>query len=363
MFGVAGTAGAVPAPAAPAPAPAAPADPPGPQTQCALSDPVLDEVSGLVADDDRWYAVNDGGDDLRLYELDHGCGLRDVLVDPAVPYDVEDLGRTADGTFWLADIGDNRGARDTVAMHELRPGEPSTLYRLTYPDGAHDAEALLLDRDGTPHIVTKSFTGRSGIYRPAETMRSPGPTPLERVGDVQMRPTGTPGGPVGAMGALLITGGAVSHDGRVIALRTYTDAYLYAVPDDGDLVRALTGAAPGGEPVRVPLPDEPQGEAIAFQPDGTLVSMSEGVGTDVRVVPRATSLVTDAERAEPSSETASPGPSGPAHENTGSDGAVPDEGAEPDDAAGLGAGTWAALAAAIGVAAAATVGLVRRRRT
>ena len=64
---------------------------------------------------------------------------------------------------------------------------------------------------------------------------------------------------------VLVTGGAVSADGHVMALRTYTDAYVYSAPD-GDVLAALKRT-----PVRVPLPGEKQGEAIAFQPDGTLV--------------------------------------------------------------------------------------------
>ncbi|XGU20039.1 hypothetical protein ACETU7_01750 [Rhodococcus sp. 3Y1] len=68
---------------------------------------------------------------------------------------------------------------------------------------------------------------------------------------------------------MAVTGGAVSKDGTVVALRTYTDAYLYAAPD-GDVVKALNT-----NPIRVPLPDEPQGEAIAFDAAGDLISGSE----------------------------------------------------------------------------------------
>ena len=74
-------------------------------------------------------------------------------------------------------------------------------------------------------------------------------------------------------GSILVTGGAVSADGRVVAVRTYTDVYLYPAPD-GDIAAALTGATP----VRVPMPNQPQGEAIAFTPDGDLLSASEANG-------------------------------------------------------------------------------------
>ena len=96
--------------------------------------------------------------------------------------------------------------------------------------------------------------------------------------------TDTQGGPVGAIGSVLVTGGASSADGSVIALRTYTDAYLYAAPD-GDVLAALRRT-----PVRIPLPGEKQGEAIAFDPDGTLLSGSEGVGQPIRAVKGAAAL-------------------------------------------------------------------------
>jgi hypothetical protein len=45
-------------------------------------------------------------------------------------------------------------------------------------------------------------------------------------------------------------------------------------------------AALAAEPVRIPLPDSPQGEAISFTEDGaSLVVASEGSPTDLTVVP------------------------------------------------------------------------------
>ncbi|MGH4012543.1 MAG: hypothetical protein ACRDSL_01105 [Pseudonocardiaceae bacterium] len=161
---------------------------------------------------------------------------------------------------------------------------------LTYPDGPHDAEALLLDQAGVPYLVTKELVGIARVYRPAGTLVEPGPTPLEQVATVRIEPTDTPGGPAGTIGSVLVTGGAVSADGQVIALRTYADAYLFAVPD-GNLLAALATA-----PVRIPLPHEPQGEALALAPDGTLLSGSEGLSRSagrapIRAVPGAAALV------------------------------------------------------------------------
>lgn len=276
----------------------------------------LAELSGLAADGDRWFAVSDGGTELRVVVLRPAdCEVLDEITAEVDPYDVEDLALAADGALWLADTGDNELHRSTVALHRLTQDGDTSLYRLTYPDGPHDAEALLLDRAGVPYVVTKEL-GAARVYRPVGVLTEPGPTRLEQVATVRLEPTDTPGGPVGAVGSVLITGGAVSSDGHVVALRTYTDAYLFSAPG-GDVVAALAGA-----PVRIRLPDEPQGEALALAPDGTLLSGSEtpsGAGgtAPIRAVPGAVALVVPPARAreygagpEPEESAAQPGAGG-----------------------------------------------------
>ncbi|MGH3451520.1 MAG: hypothetical protein ACRDQW_12520 [Haloechinothrix sp.] len=273
-----------------------------PEPVCTISDERVNELSGLASDGQRWYAVNDGGTQIEIFVLDKDCVVRRVITAPRDPYDIEDLALASDGSLWLADTGNNSKQRETVALHRVTTRGEATLYRLTYPDGQHDAEALLMDRSGVPYVVTKTAVGQSEVYRPAGELRSPGPTVLEKVGEVTISATTTTGGPVGGTGTVLITGGAVSADGAVVALRTYTDAYLYPAPD-GDVVAALARA-----PVRVALPDERQGEAIAFEPDGTLLSASEGLGQPVRRIAGAADLARGAEpTAFPGQTTAFPG--------------------------------------------------------
>jgi hypothetical protein len=266
-------------------APVAGAAPAVPEDLCTVTDSRLVELSGLAVHDGEIWAMADGGRRVTVHRLDPAdCAVVDTRTADVDPFDAEDLAVAPDGTFWVADIGDNNRVRDTVALIVVPPrGEPR-LHRLTYPDGAHDAEAVLLGADGVPVVVTKEVTGIAGVYRPDGPLAEPGPTPLVRVGNVGFARSTTPGGPIGSLGSFTVTGGAVSADGRVVALRTYTDAWLYRVPPSGDLVAALQTA-----PLQVPLPDEPQGEAIAFLADGTLLSGSEARGRDgrLRAVPGA----------------------------------------------------------------------------
>ncbi|QCQ93791.1 hypothetical protein E7742_05720 [Rhodococcus sp. SGAir0479] len=329
---------------------------------CTPTDPVLEELSGLAVAGGAIHGIGDSGSDDAVVVLDDTCAVTETVPVPVDPYDIEDLGVGPDGRLWLADTGDNERARATVALIDLDPRSGGgRLHRLTYPDGPHDAETLLVQRDGVPLIVTKEVLAADGIYRPAGgtvvgELASPGPTALERVGEIRLGPTDTPGGPVPVGASTLVTGGAVSADGTVAALRTYTDVYLFSAPD-GDLVRALTT----GTPARVALPDEPQGEALAFTPDGALLAGSEFAGgppPPLQILRGATDLARTHSRSgddagPPSTaatESAAGGQSGGA---TGAGGDTPTDGAV----------RWSTPALVGGAVAAglATYGLVRRR--
>ena len=223
LLGVADPAAAVEPPAsagkatAPSAAASAEAAAGQPRTQCQVNDPRLPEVSGLVVVGDRMLAVNDGGNEVVVHILDAACQVVDVRTAAVDPYDPEDLALAADGTIWLADVGDNQGDRPTVALLALRADGTTGVYRLAYPDAPHDAEALLLAPDGTPYIVTKEVLGASAVYRPVAALVDGGTVGLTEVARVNLTITGTAGGPVGRAGQLMVTGGAVSGDGRLLA--------------------------------------------------------------------------------------------------------------------------------------------------
>jgi hypothetical protein len=83
----------------------------------------------------------------------------------------------------------------------------------------------------------------------------------------------------------MVTGGAVSADGTLIALRTYTDAYVWSLTGS-DVPKALAA-----KPVRIALPPAPQGEAISFAADSRqLVVAGEGLPGDITVIPPAAGL-------------------------------------------------------------------------
>ena len=268
-----------------------------PTSQCTITDPEIDELSGLVTlpsgdlllVEDSAPEPRPGATSVLMYRLDSTCAVQDGVVEfDQDPRDIEDLA-FQDNTVWFADIGDNGMSRANIALIAVAydPAQPQAdsgateVFRFGYPDGPHDAEALLLAPDGRPYIVTKELSGRSGVYRPAGPLDSSTEVAMERVAELEFAMTATPGGPVGRAGQVLVTGGAVAADGTHIALRTYTDAYVWTLAGN-DVARALQS-----DPIAViALPDAPQGEAISFAPDSrSLLIGSEGLNSLITAVP------------------------------------------------------------------------------
>jgi hypothetical protein len=281
LTGIAGPVWAEPSPASPADAGASPV--PG-DAVCEINDSRAVGLSGLVATDTGYAAVNhsqDGSAAMRIFFFDHSCQLTRSIVYPSPgAHDPQDLAVAPDGTLWIADTGDTTTAggnrRQSIALWTLAPGAATPVaHRLTYPDGPHDAAALVFDGAGTPLIVTKDPSGTAGIYTPTGPLlaSTTSVATLQKVGTFRPRRTGTPN-VLGTVGQLVVTGGANSPDGRRVVLRTYTDAYEWDVPD-GDVMNAITT----GTPRITPLPNEPRGESIAYTRDGaSLLTLSDNNG-------------------------------------------------------------------------------------
>ncbi|MCW3819314.1 esterase-like activity of phytase family protein [Micromonospora sp. DR5-3] len=304
----------------------------------------MTEISGMVATGTGFVVVNDSADEeprRRIFFLDADCDVVRTVRYPSRPRDTEDLAVDADGTLWVADIGDNDRTRQTVALWKLPPGaERPVLHRMTYPDGPHDAEALLIN-GGRPVIVTKQG-GAAGLYAPTGDLKPGATVPLERVGQVRL-PHTTTSNPFAFLGGL-VTGAATAPDGRRVVLRTYADAFEFDV--DGDVIAALTS----GTPRVVPLPDEPQGESITYSRDGRfLLTVSETAdqpaGTKPTILRYPVPVVASA-----TAEVAAPTPTAA-------------KVGDPPGSRGKAAMVGAVGVIGLGLAVAGLIGMTRSRRT
>jgi hypothetical protein len=238
---------------------------------CKIADPKLDELSGLVATEDGFIAVNDSTDiasHKRIFYLSDTCQItRQVKFSGNGPRDTEDLALSPDGkTLWIGDIGDNTRDRSTIGLWKMTVGgtnEP-VLYRLSYPDGdgPYDAEGLMINGDGSPIILTKE-PNKISFFVPTRPLRaeSTAGVKMKRAGEIKP-PASSTDNPFGPLGRAVATGAAVSPDRSRMVIRTYADAFQWPVTND-DLLGAIKGT-----PTQTPLPNEPGGESITYSTDG-----------------------------------------------------------------------------------------------
>ena len=254
---------------------------------------VLRESSGLAVSRTQpgvLWSHNDSGDGPNLYAIDSsGRLLAIITVANAANIDWEDmasgpcpaslLAKTTSRCLYLADTGDNDRVRKELTVYvvveplvaRVDP-MPSTVvaqsFRYRYPDGPDDCEAIAVLPNGDVMFVSKGRSGTIDFFgmtagRVASALTSGEMLTAEHWGNTGIRPDGAIG--------RLVTGAAVSPDGMTLAVRTYTEVFFYGAVQDGrepvrwrDLGRpCFLGDA------------EPQGEAIDYLDDRTLLLTSE----------------------------------------------------------------------------------------
>ncbi|HEX7120273.1 MAG TPA: hypothetical protein VF212_15880 [Longimicrobiales bacterium] len=233
------------------------------------------ETSGLAASRRHpgiFWTHNDSGGDAVLFAIDTaGRVLGRTRVAGARNRDWEDLalGPCAAGEcLYIADTGDNRGARDEVAIlriPEPAPADtataPAERFPVRYPGPALDTEALYVLPDGAVFLVSKGRDAPVTVFRYPGPLREGEPVELRPVARLGDAPAGLP---------YQVTGAAAAPDGRWVAVRTYTAVQLYRVGWRGRLRPRLEGAG-----IDLQMLAEPQGEAVTVTADGALVLSSE----------------------------------------------------------------------------------------
>jgi hypothetical protein len=236
----------------------------------------LTEVSGLVASRQNpgvlWthndsgypgsvFAISTNGALLARYWAQnvYSGNFEDIAIGPA---------RSPERQYiYLGDIGDNFSSRFNIrvirfpepavyAYQESNPwidvtAESEEIY-LTYPDGPHDAEALMVDPlTGDLFIVTKQDPN-ARLYRATRAqLDSGGPLQLTFIREIVFS------------GFRSVSAGDISFDGLTIAMRRNGRAWVWNRSVSQTVEQALSFSGTEAEVV-----DEPNGEALAFHPTG-----------------------------------------------------------------------------------------------
>jgi hypothetical protein len=222
-----------------------------------VATPAATELSGLVLSRSHrgvLWTHNDSGDSPRLLAIGvDGRSLGELAVVGAESVDWEDIAAADDGLY-VGDIGDNLAQRATIAVYRvsertLSGSVAAERFTLRYPDGAHDAEALLVDpSNGELVVVTKSLRETAGVYA-----ARPGNTTLRRAARVRLG------------NALQVTAGDVSADGRTVVLRTYDRVLVWTRRRDEPLAAVFRHRPCMA---RADLLVEGQGESVALTRNG-----------------------------------------------------------------------------------------------
>jgi hypothetical protein len=249
----------------------------------------LAEISGMTPSRTTrglWWVHNDSGDKARIYLIDERGKLHGrFTVTGARNRDWEDMAGYLDNNkkpmLYLADFGDNSRKRDDLIIYRvkepalpkdgskgLRDGatESAEAFPFRYPDGRHDAEALLVDpKNGRPYVITKTMSSSGGVYRFPLPLRPKEKVTLEKVS----------GEAVDQISKLLmVTGAAVSPDGSRVVIRTYFSAFEMARAGGSGNFETIFKTEL--KAIKVPLLR--QGEAISYTLDGrSIVTTSERI--------------------------------------------------------------------------------------
>lgn len=250
----------------------------------------VNEASGLAAgraSPGVLWMHNDSGDSARVFAMTPQGEPRGVYhLVGVLAVDWEDLaiGPGPEAGRWylyIGDIGDNQGVRPEIRVHRvpepvIDPAAPPVQADLVgveslvlhYPDGPRDAETLLVDPWTCDLYVVSKRANRSRVYRAPFPQSTTQPNVLEFRGEL---PWGW------------ATGGDISPDGREIVIRGYLSAMGWRRPPGTTVWEALQGMG-----YSVPVPLEPQGEAICFDAVSGLnyYTVSEGSQPPIYLIER-----------------------------------------------------------------------------
>ncbi|RFS21056.1 hypothetical protein DVR12_17090 [Chitinophaga silvatica] len=250
-----------------------------PQILGYLNSKHIREASGIASSiplKNCYWTHNDSGNDPEVFLLDDQAKLiATVYLTNASNRDWEDI---AEGIgpqkgkhyVYVGDIGDNFAIRKHIKIYrfpEPNKIEPYTKIKmkadelkLQYPDGAKDAESLMIDPISKQIYIVSKREKEVTLYKTKKLLFKDGDTATLQ--------------PLIRLPYTWVTAGDISKDGHHIVIKTLTHVY-YWHRETGESVEAAM-KKPAKE---LPYLVEKQGEGISILPNNDgYVTISEGKG-------------------------------------------------------------------------------------
>ncbi|MER2998424.1 hypothetical protein [Pontibacter populi] len=215
--------------------------------------PAITEASGIAdskTNPGYLWVHEDGGNPAQLHLLGHnGEAATQVAIVGATNRDWEDMAR-AGNDLYVADIGDNNKAYENYTIYKFPEPvagiEKVISYekiKFRYADGAHDAEAMLVDPETKAIYIITKRENPSRIYK-ISSPKTTGLNTAELVGTLAY------GGVVSA---------TLADDGKSIIVKTYAGLWYYSRAASETIEQALQKSYH-----KLPYITEPQGEAVTY---------------------------------------------------------------------------------------------------
>jgi hypothetical protein len=241
-----------------------------------IENTTIKEASGIVAsykNKGLLWTHNDSGDNNRIYSMDaNGKGTREFYLEGANNRDWEAIGMATfpEGSFiYVGDIGDNNANYSDYIIYrvlepEITASTPKTntlknVQKISYkyPDGARDAEAILIDQSTKDIFIISKREDKKRLYRLPFPQSYTQTITAEFVQELTTFSTGS-----GQQAYL--TDGNVSADNQEIILKSYFQIFHWRRATNETIPNALKR-----NPTIIPYGLEPQGEGVCFAQDGS----------------------------------------------------------------------------------------------
>ena len=232
----------------------------------AISDPSLDEVSGIAASYNTpgslWVEEDSGNPNTISLLTSDGKLLGAVSLDRVTNRDWEDMSIApgpTDGVhyIYLADIGDNDKKYDIKYIYRF-PEPPATIggsisifdvMSFSFPDGIKNCEAMMIDPLTKDIYVISKESGKAVVYLASY------PQPLNKNFVLTK---------IGSLPISKVTAADISPDGTEILIKNYVQVFYWKRNLNQTISFTLKQ-----NPLLLPYQIEEQGESICFAKDAS----------------------------------------------------------------------------------------------